>query len=152
MDSSFKNDHLPGPVGFSTLFEISNRPNATAVYSYQYFSIMVSLLRAVAILAMSSLATALPHLEKRACAIINPTIKPNMASGYTALVVMKGLKSPREMVFDQLGQLLVVEQGGGGVRLIKLTDNGGTDVCVSSSKTLINDATVSFPSSMQARY
>lgn len=107
---------------------------------------MVSFVRVVAILALSYVATAHPHLEKRACAVINPTVKPNMASGYTALVVMKGLRTPRELIFDQLGQLLVVEQGGGGVRLIKLTDNGGTDVCVASSKTLINDATVSRPS------
>ena len=107
---------------------------------------MVSFVRAVAIVAMSYLATALPQLEKRACATINPTARPNMASGYTALVVMRGLRTPREIIFDQLGQLLVVEQGGGGVRLIKLTDNGGTDVCVASSKTLINDATVSLAS------
>ncbi|KAG4414324.1 hypothetical protein IFR04_012531 [Cadophora malorum] len=103
---------------------------------------MVSFVRAVVIVAMSYVATALPQLEKRACATINPTARPNMASGYTALVVMRGLRTPREIIFDQVGQLLVVEQGGGGVRLIKLTDNGGTDVCVASSKTLINDATL----------
>ncbi|KAL2069968.1 hypothetical protein VTL71DRAFT_14648 [Oculimacula yallundae] len=103
---------------------------------------MISFIRAIAIMAITHFVSAAPHLEKRACAVINPTVKPTMASGYTALVVMKGLKTPREMIFDQLGQLLVVEQGGGGVRLIKLTDNGGTDVCVASSKTLIADATL----------
>ncbi len=104
---------------------------------------MVFLVRIVAIVAMTGLATALPQLQKRACTVINPQVRPVLASGYTANVVMKGLKTPREIIFDSLGQLLVVEQGGGGVRLIKLTDNGGTDVCVASSKTLINDATVS---------
>ena len=104
---------------------------------------MSFLLRSVAIMAVIHLATALPQLEKRACAVINPQARPVLASGYTATVVTKGLKTPREIIFDSLGQLLVVEQGGGGVRLIKLTDNGGTDVCVASSKTLINDATVS---------
>jgi glucose/arabinose dehydrogenase len=103
---------------------------------------MVFLVYYVAITALLGLANAAPELKKRACAVINPTVKPVMASGYTATVVTKGLKTPRDMVFDPLGNLLVIEQGGGGLRRIVLTDNGGVDVCVASSKTLVADATL----------
>lgn len=55
---------------------------------------------------------------------------------------MNGLKTPRGMVFDSQGNLLIVEQGGAGVRLVKLTDGEGTNVCLASSKQLIADASV----------
>lgn len=77
------------------------------------------------------------------CANINPGQgAPVAAAGVQTRVVMNGLRSPRGVVFDTAGNLLVVEQGGGGIRYIKLTDNGGTNVCVASSKTLIADNTV----------
>jgi len=55
---------------------------------------------------------------------------------------MNGLKTPRDMVFDSQGNLLIVEQDSAGVRLVKLTDGGGTSVCVASSKQLIADSSV----------
>ncbi|KAH6715114.1 hypothetical protein BKA61DRAFT_643028 [Leptodontidium sp. MPI-SDFR-AT-0119] len=77
------------------------------------------------------------------CANINPGQgAPVAAAGVQTRVVMNGLRSPRGMVFDTAVNLLVVEQGGGGIRYIKLTDNGGTNVCVASSKTLIADNTL----------
>ena len=77
-----------------------------------------------------------------ACTPISPRIAPVVAPGYTASVLMNGLKTPRGMLFDSQGNLLIVEQGGAGVRLVKLTDGGGMNVCVASSKQLIADATV----------
>jgi hypothetical protein len=65
------------------------------------------------------------------------------AGGLSAKVLINGLKNPRSLKFDTLGNLLVVEQGGAGVRQIKLTDEG-TNVCVASSKQIISDNTVSF--------
>ena len=56
---------------------------------------------------------------------------------------MNGLNSPRGLVFDSQNNLLVVEAGGAGVRYVKLTDNGGTDVCVASSKQIIPERGVS---------
>jgi hypothetical protein len=56
---------------------------------------------------------------------------------------MNGLKTPRGLIFDTLGNLLVVESGGSGVRYTKLIDNGGTNVCVASSKQLIPERAVS---------
>lgn len=102
----------------------------------------MAIIRGFAVMLILGFASAAPQLKKRACPAITPNANPSMASGYTAKVVMNGLKNPREIVFDPLGNLLALEQGGGGVRYIKLTDNGGTDVCSASSKTLINDRTV----------
>lgn len=73
------------------------------------------------------------------CATINPAYAPTWGSGFSGRVVLNGLRSPRGLVFDSLNNLLVVEAGGAGVRYIKLTDNGGTDVCVASSKQLIDE-------------
>jgi TrAA12-like len=85
----------------------------------------------------------LPHVSAQtACTPISAKIAPVVAPGYTATVLMNGLKTPRDLIFDSQGNLLIVEQGGAGVRLVKLTDNGGTNVCVASSKQLIADATV----------
>ncbi len=82
----------------------------------------------------------------QACANINPAQgNPVVAPGVQTRVLMNGLRSPRGIVFDTAGNLLIVEQGGGGIRYVKLTDNGGINVCVASSKTLIADNTVSFP-------
>ena len=103
---------------------------------------MVLLSNGLAIMALLGLASAVPELRKRACPATAPQVKPVMASGYTATVVAKGFKTPREMVFDPLGNMLVVNQGGGGVSRVTWTDNGGTDVCSASIKQLINDNTV----------
>jgi glucose/arabinose dehydrogenase len=84
----------------------------------------------------------LPQAFAQTCATINPANAPTFASGYSGRVVMNGLRAPRGLIFDNEGNMLVTEQGGGGVRYIQLTDNGGTDVCVQSSKQLIADSTV----------
>jgi glucose/arabinose dehydrogenase len=103
---------------------------------------MVLLSNNFAIVALLGLASAAPELKKRACPAVAPQVKPVMSGGYTATVVAKGFKTPREMVFDPSGNMLVINQGGGGLSRITWTDNGGLDVCSSSIKTLVNDATV----------
>jgi glucose/arabinose dehydrogenase len=135
----------PEKVAFTTFEPLTPIDIATI----RKLLIMVLLSNTLAIMAVLGLASAVPELEKRACPAIAPAVKPVMTSGYTATVIMKGLKTPREMVFDPLGNLLVVQQGGGGLVRVVLTDNGGLDVCSASSKTLVADATVyttfSFP-------
>ena len=64
-----------------------------------------------------------------------------MASGFTSKVLLSGLRSPRGIVFDTAGNLLIVEQGGGGVRLVTLAESGGS-VCVTTSKQIIADSSV----------
>jgi hypothetical protein len=73
------------------------------------------------------------------CATIKPAYTPTWGAGFSGRVVMNGMKSPRGLTFDSMNNMLVVEAGGAGVRYVKLTDNGGTDVCVTSSKQLIGE-------------
>lgn len=68
---------------------------------------------------------------------------PSMASGYQSKVLINGLRVPRHIAFDSEGNLLVAEQGGGGIRRIVLQDNGGINVCVASTQTLIPNGQVS---------
>lgn len=66
-----------------------------------------------------------------------------LADGYEAKLLINGLRAPRHMAIDQQGNLLVAEQGGGGIRRISFQDNGSIDVCVTSSQTLIPNSQVS---------
>jgi glucose/arabinose dehydrogenase len=101
---------------------------------------MVQLHQLVVALAAFSSTT----LAQSSCATINPAYAPTWGTGFSGRVVQNGLKGPRGIVFDDQNQLLIVESNGGGVRHVKLTDNGGTNVCVASSKTLITERGVSF--------
>jgi hypothetical protein len=90
------------------------------------------------------LAAAFAHsVLAQTCSTIDPAFSPTWGSGFSGRVVMNDLSSPRGLIFDTLGNLLVVESGGNGVRYVKLQDHGGTDVCVASSKQLIPERGVS---------
>ncbi|TDZ61059.1 L-sorbosone dehydrogenase [Colletotrichum trifolii] len=71
------------------------------------------------------------------CPNLTPVSQPALAPGYSSKLVMNGLSAPRSLLFDDLGNLLIAEQGGTGVQYVKLTDNGGVDVCAASQKLLI---------------
>ena len=103
--------------------------------------ILVVISNTFAVMTLLGLASASPELKKRACPTVAPQVKPVMTSGHTATVIAKGFKTPREIVFDPLANMLVIKQGGGGLSRITWTDNGGLDMC-SSIKTLVNDNTV----------
>ena len=80
---------------------------------------------------------------------VNCNLKPSypapiVANGWQAQLVAQGLKSPRSIVFDSKGGLLVVQQGNGIVHL-QLTDSGGACFDVAKKTTLINDSSVSGP-------
>ncbi|KAF2026812.1 soluble quino protein glucose dehydrogenase [Setomelanomma holmii] len=83
-----------------------------------------------------------PSVLAQSCATINPVQTPSFASGYSGRVVINGLRTPRGIIFDNQGNLLITEQGGYGVRYVQLTDNGGTNVCVKSNKQLIAEDTI----------
>ena len=90
----------------------------------------------------TALATFLPNVAAQSCPTIDPAQAPTFASGYSGRVVVNGLKQPRGIIFDNQGNILTSERGGYGVRYITLTDNGGTDVCVKTSKQLIQDSSL----------
>ncbi|KAI1483167.1 soluble quino protein glucose dehydrogenase [Daldinia eschscholtzii] len=75
------------------------------------------------------------------CTPLNPTAPLKISEGYTAQVILNGLKSPRDIVLDTAGNLLVTEQGGAGIRRVVLTESDG-NVCVASSAQLIPDSSL----------
>lgn len=75
---------------------------------------------------------------------LEPSAQLKIRDGYAAQVILNELKSPRDIVFDTAGNLLVAEQAGGGIRRVVLSeDESGDSVCVVSSAQLIDDADVS---------
>ncbi|KAI5919569.1 hypothetical protein F4810DRAFT_495668 [Camillea tinctor] len=76
------------------------------------------------------------------CAKIDPSAQLNVADGYTANAILNGMSMPRDIVFDTAGNLLVVEQGGAGIRHIVLTEDEDGNPCVASSAQLIDDRTL----------
>lgn len=103
---------------------------------------MASSIRNLVTLALLGFTTAIPTLEKRACPSLKAAHTPVMGSGYTSTVIANGMKQPREIIFDPLGNLLVLDQGGVGVRWVQITDNGGLDVCGTTQKTIVTDSSV----------
>jgi hypothetical protein len=79
---------------------------------------MVFISSSFALMVLLGLASAVPELKNRAYPAVVPTVKPVMSGSYTATVMAKGFKIPREMVFDPLGNMLVVKQGAEGVSRI----------------------------------
>lgn len=75
---------------------------------------------------------------------LKPTnfIKPSVASGYEVALVATGLAKPRSIVFDTLGNLLVVQQGVGIVNLV-FQDDGGTCLSVKSNRKVISNSDAS---------
>ncbi|KAF3065050.1 putative nhl repeat-containing protein [Daldinia childiae] len=72
------------------------------------------------------------------CTPLTPSAQLKISDGYTAQVILNGLRVPRNIIFDTAGNLLVSEQGGAGIRRVVLTESDG-NVCVASSAQLIPD-------------
>lgn len=68
---------------------------------------------------------------------------PSVAPGFAARLVANGLQSPRGIVFDKTGRLLVVQQGL-GIQALTFDDGGGECVSVKSKDDVVRDVTVSF--------
>lgn len=66
---------------------------------------------------------------------------PIVSNGWQAQLVANGLKSPRGILFDSKGNLLVVQQGVGIVHL-EFDDGGSTCLDVSKKTTLISSSLV----------
>lgn len=66
---------------------------------------------------------------------------PVVGTGWTAQLVADGLKSPRGILLDSAGHLLVVEQGT-GIRRLTWKDHGGTCLEVSDSSSVVENSDV----------
>lgn len=78
-----------------------------------------------------------------ACPTLSPAYPaPVVASGWQAQLIVTGLSSPRSILFDGNGHLLVLLAGHGVVNL-ELADNGGTCVSVAHQTYMINATDVS---------
>ena len=68
---------------------------------------------------------------------------PSIAPGYDARLVASGLQTPRGIIFDSAGRLLVVEKQR-GVTALTLSDVGGGGSClsVSHSESVIDNSDV----------
>jgi glucose/arabinose dehydrogenase len=91
----------------------------------------------------------------RAARAVTCTLKPSYAApvvsnGWQAQLVASGLSSPRGVLFDSSGNLLVVQQGAGIVHL-QFDDGGSTCLAVSKKTHLINSTSVSDTNSSQRR-
>lgn len=74
--------------------------------------------------------------------ILNPSYDdPVVGSGWTAQLVVQGLDTPRGIVFDKNGALLIVQQGSGILHLT-FTDNGGTCLVTNQTKAIVNNTDV----------
>ncbi|KAI9748657.1 MAG: hypothetical protein M4579_007157 [Chaenotheca gracillima] len=61
---------------------------------------------------------------------------PSVAPGYDVRLVASDLETPRTIIFDKAGHLLVLQQGV-GIQNLELSDDGGTCVNVVKSTTVI---------------
>lgn len=70
---------------------------------------------------------------------------PSVASGYSVQLVATGLSTPRGIIFDNAGNLLVVEKNK-GVTALTFENQGGNSDCVSlkSQKQVISNDAVCF--------
>lgn len=93
----------------------------------------------------SSTASESASASATACAstIAPQHAAPSVAAGWRAEVVASGLSSPRGILFDSEGAMLVVEQGSGVVR-VRLNEEAGSCVRIDGDKeTVIEDSSVS---------
>ncbi|KAK7745235.1 hypothetical protein SLS62_009864 [Diatrype stigma] len=68
---------------------------------------------------------------------------PVVGSGWTARLIVTGLKDPRGLLFDSSGNLLVVEQEA-GIRRLSFTDGGDTCLQVAENTQVVQNSNVGF--------
>ena len=96
------------------------------------------------LLSCLSIHSTLGQSTSQACGVsLTPTnsIKPSVASGYTAALIATGLTKPRSIQFDSSGNLLVAQQGA-GIEKLSFKDDGGTCLQVQDQKTVVDNRDV----------
>lgn len=74
--------------------------------------------------------------QNASCAALTARFAPKLGKGYTSAVIATGLRSPRHIVIDTAGNLLVAEGGSSSVRRLVLKENDDGTVCVTSNAVL----------------
>jgi len=77
------------------------------------------------------------------CTGVTSRFRPKMGTGYKAHPIATGMRTPRGIAMDSQGNLLVVEQQGGGVKRLVMEETADGSVCVKSSSQLVTGGTVS---------
>jgi glucose/arabinose dehydrogenase len=87
--------------------------------------------------ALAALASLLiPGVSAQNCTALTARFAPKLGNGYTSAVIATGLRSPRHIVIDAAGNLLVAEGGSSSVRRLVLKENDDGTVCVTSNEVL----------------
>lgn len=104
---------------------------------------MAQIRHLAAVLLILALCTT-QEVAAQTCTAMTGRFQPKMGSGYKSAVIATGLRSPRHIVVDTAGNLLVAEGGSGSVRRLVLKEQGDT-VCVVSNAAITNDRSVIQP-------
>lgn len=76
------------------------------------------------------------------CSAVSPSYAaPVVASGWEARLIANQFLTPRSIIFDSNGRLLVV-QSGHGIVVLEVTDSGGACVTVTKRSSLIESTDV----------
>lgn len=90
----------------------------------------------------SSASSSLASLPSGCPTILTPSYNaPIVAAGWTAQLVVTGLTTPRSILFDDAGALLVVESGK-GIQRITFDDYGETCLVVKTSVPVVEETDV----------
>jgi glucose/arabinose dehydrogenase len=92
--------------------------------------------------SLLALALSGASIAQNTCTGAAPERDPTVvANGFTAYILARGLSSPRGIVFDKEGNLLVIEKSK-GVTALKLKEDGNC-VSVASKTAVVTNSTVS---------
>ncbi len=138
-------DYLPPPrngyvnISFKVLLSSSSSSSSSDMKVPKNFHIYLSA------------GSALLHTTQAATCNLKPSYAaPVVSNGWQAQLVATGLFSPRGIIFDSSGNLLVVQQGAGIIHL-EFDDGGSTCLDVSKKTYLINSTSVSGKEFLYAR-
>lgn len=105
---------------------------------------MGRLLAASLLLAASASAAQQQRRQDSCPTILQPPYTPPVTgTGWTAQLIAQNLSSPRGIVFDSAGALLVVQEGVGIVR-VTFEDYGGTCLVANGATIVVENDDVSF--------
>lgn len=89
---------------------------------------------------LAGLAVLANLVSAQNCPGVTGRFQPKMGAGYRSSVLSTSLRTPRHIIVDTAGNLLVANQNGGTITRLVLTENG-QNVCVGSTTQVTTEAT-----------